>query len=239
MKNTDDKIYGRKIIRNGTQKRVMHEKDAKTMLTVLLIAALVIGILIGTLGGWFLFHTDETTGTEDPVQITEDTKTYGTADGRVFTGEVKWTGKNAPDFTPMNVDMDEDLQEYVFDLCYCYNLDWTFVMAVIEHESQYEAGAISSTNDYGLMQINKANFEWLTKVTGVTDFLNAKDNIRCGVFVIRKLFEKYDDPSKVLMAYNMGEGGAGKLWNMGIYESEYSQDVLTIQERMKGELKND
>lgn len=237
--NRTEKVYGRKIVRDSKPQTKILPKTVKGRFVLVLAIDLILGILIGTLAGFLIWHKTEPTGTEDPVQITEDTKTYGTADGRVFTGEVKWTGKNAPDFTPMNVNMDEDLQEYVFDLCYCYNIDWTFVMAVIEHESQYEAGAISSTDDYGLMQINKANFEWLTKVTGVTDFLNAKDNIRCGVFVIRKLFEKYDDPSKVLMAYNMGEGGAGKLWNMGIYESEYSQDVLTIQVRMKGELKND
>jgi hypothetical protein len=39
------------------------------------------------------------------------------------------------------------------------------------------------------------------------------------------------------MAYNMGENGAGKLWDMGIYQTEYSQDVLTIQQRMEGDKK--
>ena len=198
---------------------------------------LILGILIGTLAGFLIWHKTEPTGTEDPVQITDDTKTYGTADGRVFTGEVNWVGSDAPDFSPLDVDMDEDLQEYVFNLCYCYNIDWTLVMALIEKESQYQSNVVSKTDDYGLMQINKSNFEWLTDVTGVTDFLNEKDNIRCGVFVLRKLFEKYDDPCKVLMAYNMGENGAGKLWDMGIYQTEYSQDVLTIQQRMEGDKK--
>lgn len=198
---------------------------------------LILGILVGICMGFLIWHKVEPTGTEDPVQITDDTKTYGTADGRVFTGEVNWVGSDAPDFSPLDVDMDEDLQEYVFNLCYCYNIDWTLVMALIEKESQYQSNVVSKTDDYGLMQINKSNFEWLTDVTGVTDFLNAKDNIRCGVFVLRKLFEKYDDPCKVLMAYNMGENGAGKLWDMGIYQTEYSQDVLTIQQRMEGDKK--
>lgn len=235
--NRTEKVYGRKIVRDSKPQTKILPKTAKEIFAMVLAIDLILGILIGTLAGFLIWHRTEPTGTEDPVQITDDTKTYGTADGRVFTGEVNWVGSDAPDFSPLDVDMDEDLQEYVFNLCYCYNIDWTLVMALIEKESQYQSNVVSKTDDYGLMQINKSNFEWLTDVTGVTDFLNAKDNIRCGVFVLRKLFEKYDDPCKVLMAYNMGENGAGKLWDMGIYQTEYSQDVLTIQQRMEGDKK--
>lgn len=235
--NRTEKVYGRKIVRDSKPQTKILPKTAKGRFAMVLAIDLILGILIGTLAGFLIWHKTEPTGTEDPVHITDDTKTYGTADGRVFTGEVNWVGSDAPDFSPLDVDMDEDLQEYVFNLCYCYNIDWTLVMALIEKESQYQSNVVSKTDDYGLMQINKSNFEWLTDVTGVTDFLNAKDNIRCGVFVLRKLFEKYDDPCKVLMAYNMGENGAGKLWDMGIYQTEYSQDVLTIQQRMEGDKK--
>lgn len=235
--NRTEKVYGRKIVRDSKPQIKILPKTVKGRFAMVLAIDLILGILVGTLVGFLIWHKTEPTGTEDPVQITDNTKTYGTADGRVFTGEVNWVGSDAPDFSPLNVDMDEDLQEYVFNLCYCYNIDWTLVMALIEKESQYQSNVVSKTDDYGLMQINKSNFEWLTDVTGVTDFLNAKDNIRCGVFVLRKLFEKYDDPCKVLMAYNMGENGAGKLWDMGIYQTEYSQDVLTIQQRMEGDKK--
>ena len=235
--NRTEKVYGRKIVRDSKPQIKILPKTVKGRFAMVLAIDMILGILVGTLVGFLIWHKTEPTGTEDPVQITDDTKTYGTADGRVFTGEVNWVGSDAPDFSPLDVDMDEDLQEYVFNLCYCYNIDWTLVMALIEKESQYQSNVISKTDDYGLMQINKSNFEWLTDVTGVTDFLNAKDNIRCGVFVLRKLFEKYDDPCKVLMAYNMGENGAGKLWDMGIYQTEYSQDVLTIQQRMEGDKK--
>lgn len=235
--NRTEKVYGRKIVRDSKPQTKILPKTVKGRFAMVLAIDLILGILVGICVGFLIWHKTEPTGTEDPVQITDDTKTYGTADGRVFTGEVNWVGSDAPDFSPLNVDMDEYLQEYVFNLCYCYNIDWTLVMALIEKESQYQSNVVSKTDDYGLMQINKSNFEWLTDVTGVTDFLNAKDNIRCGVFVLRKLFEKYDDPCKVLMAYNMGENGAGKLWDMGIYQTEYSQDVLTIQQRMEGDKK--
>ena len=38
------------------------------------------------------------------------------------------------------------------------------------------------------------------------------------------------------MAYNMGEGGASKLWDQGIYQSKYSQRVIGYQETYIKEL---
>ena len=38
------------------------------------------------------------------------------------------------------------------------------------------------------------------------------------------------------MAYNMGESGASKLWNQGIYQSKYSNRVLEYQETYIKEL---
>ena len=89
---------------------------------------------------------------------------------------------------------------------------------------------ISSTNDYGLMQINACNHKWLTEELGITDFIDPYENIKAGLFILRGLLEKYDSTSKVLMAYNMGENGASKLWEQGIFESNYSKDVLQRQE---------
>ena len=56
------------------------------------------------------------------------------------------------------------------------------------------------------------------------------------MFILRKLFEKYETPAKVLMAYNMGEGGASRLWKQGIFEINYSKSVLQIQQEMNAEL---
>ena len=104
-------------------------------------------------------------------------------------------------------------------------------MAMIQHESNFDPSAISRTDDYGLMQINIRNHEWLTDMLGLTDFLDPYENMRCGCFILRNLFEKYQDTDMVLMAYNMGEHGAARLWEEGIYETNYTHSVLTIQEQ--------
>ena len=95
---------------------------------------------------------------------------------------------------------------------------------------------MSATNDYGLMQINEVNHQYLKEQLEIADFLNPYDNIRAGMFILRKLFEKYETPAKVLMAYNMGEGGASYLWRQGIFEINYSKSVLQIQQEMNAEL---
>lgn len=142
----------------------------------------------------------------------------------------------AGDFTPLNVPMDESLQEYVYWMADAYEVDFTFLMALIRNESNFQADVISTTNDYGLMQINQKNHEWLSNAVGVTDFLDPYQNIQAGIYILGTLFEKYDDPHKVLMAYNMGESGASKLWDQGIYQSKYSQRVIGYQETYIKEL---
>ena len=41
------------------------------------------------------------------------------------------------------------------------------------------------------------------------------------------------------MAYNMGENGASRLWEKGIFETDYTQSILTIQEQFNDQLEGD
>ena len=143
------------------------------------------------------------------------------------------------DFKPLDCKMPEEQQEFVYYLCSGYNLDFTLVMALIQHESSFDPNVISNTNDYGYMQINAINHDWLTETIGVTDYTDPYQNIRAGVFVLRKLFERYQDTDMVLMAYNMGENGASRLWEKGIFETDYTQSILTIQEQFNDQLEGD
>ena len=93
-------------------------------------------------------------------------------------------------------------------------------------ESSFRTDVVSDTDDYGLMQINSVNHEKLTENLGITDFTDPYQNIRAGVYILRGLFEKYDDAAKVLMAYNMGDYGASVLWDKGVYSTTYTNKVL-------------
>jgi soluble lytic murein transglycosylase-like protein len=80
----------------------------------------------------------------------------------------------------------------------------------------------------------------LSEEVGFTDFFDPEQNVTAGLYMLRDLFEKYEDPALVLMTYNMGETGAKRLWDKGIYTSDYAEAVLQqaeiyneeIQERM-------
>lgn len=170
-------------------------------------------------------------------QIQSEVVVYGAYDDRVLTQEISldW-GTDNLEFTPLDVAMDEEQQEFIFYLCAGYNLDFTLVMALIEYESNYQADAVSETNDYGLMQINHINHDWLTKTIGVTDYLDPYQNVRAGCFIFRKLFEKYQDADMVLMAYKMGETGASRLWKNGVFSIDYTESIRSIQQKFNEQL---
>lgn len=133
-----------------------------------------------------------------------------------------------------DISLSAELQEYTYNRCEELGLvapgvDYPTVLALMSKESGYTAEAVSGTGDYGIMQINTVNHGWLREELGITDFLDAEQSIDAGTEMLARLSEKYGDPHKVLMAYNMGEGGAAKLWAQGITSSEYSRDIMALR----------
>lgn len=163
-----------------------------------------------------------------------ETLIYGrTADGKIFDGDMSVSYESEDTlFVPLGVPLDSDVQEFIYYLSKGYNMDFTFVMAIIQQESGYQPDAVSNTDDYGLMQINKVNHGYITDEIGVTNYLDPYENVRAGMFILRKLFEKYETPEKVLMAYNLGESGAKALWDKGVFETNYSKSVQRIQSEL-------
>ena len=133
-----------------------------------------------------------------------------------------------------DVPMEDELQEYTQDVCAEYEFPcYDIVVAMIWTESDFREDIVSKTNDWGYIQINGINHKTLTEELGITDFLDGRQNIRAGVYMIQKLYHKYGDIGKALMAYNCGEYGAAGLWAEGVYSTNYSR---TIQKRA-GELR--
>lgn len=225
------------------------KKSAKRFYQRILISWMAVAVVFSLVGGAVGYavaknneksedatQDDAEAGTTEepaPEIVPEPVTTYpifGAVDDRVFTHEISldW-GSDELDYVPLTDELDDDVQEFVFYLCAGYNLDFTLVMAIIQQESNFKPGAVSVTNDYGLMQINHINHAWLSETLGITDFLDPYQNVRAGTFILRKLFERYGDTNKVLMAYNMGEGNASKLWAQGVYSTSYTESVTKRQ----------
>lgn len=136
-----------------------------------------------------------------------------------------------------DIPLSHSLQDYIYEICNDEEVPVTLVLALIEHESKFNPDTVSSTDDYGLMQINACNHEYLEKAYRTSDYLDPYQNVFCGTKIIGKLIRKYEgDYHKALMAYNMGEAGARKCWHEGKYTSKYSRAIMELKAEYEEEL---
>lgn len=134
-----------------------------------------------------------------------------------------------------NIPLSAALQRYTYYMCDEYGIAdyYELALAVMWQESNFTTDLISSTNDYGIMQINYCNYSWLNETLGVDNLLDTYQNINAGTYMLAKLLYKYNDMHRALMAYNMGEAGARSLWAAGIYSSSYSRSVAAKLNELK------
>lgn len=192
-----------------------------------LIVAFVIGTTFGASGTYALMKNKSSSKYGDSKNIDEEI-------------DINWSNADMMQFKPIDIDLDENIQEFIYLLCDAYNIDYSFVLALIDQESSFTVNAVSDNSDYGLFQINEVNHEELKNALGITDINDPYENTRAGMFILRKLFEKYEEPTKVLMAYNMGETGAKALWDKNVFSTNYTKKILNLQkEYEKRLLKND
>ena len=206
--------------RKRLNRRTVVAIQVYSFLAGIFLVGLIAGLVIGRLTAPAVKTEAEDT---QPTQIVTE------------TAELPTIETVAPTVAYYDVPLSEGLQEYIFFLCESENVPVPLVMAMIEKESAFDASAISRTNDYGLMQINKMNHEWLSEEYGVTNFLDPFQNVYCGIEILSDYLSTYEgDVNKALMAYNMGEYGASKLWNKGITSSSYSEAVVALMAHYEG-----
>ena len=178
---------------------------------------LVLLVLIGGVLGFFLAKL--TTPPQETITVTKTVEVpayksnvlVGTADVFLF-----------------DVPLSDSLQRYIYEICADENVPVTLVMAMIEHESGFDPEAVSPTDDYGLMQINAVNHEWLKEEYRCADMMNPYQNVFCGISIISSYIDKYGELDKALMAYNMGNYGAQKAWKNGVTSIAYSEEILSL-----------
>lgn len=130
-------------------------------------------------------------------------------------------------------------QEYVYSLCKAYNIDYAFILGVMETESNFNNATISTTDDYGIMQLNAITHSTLCKAIGVKEVKTFENNVHGGIYMFSVLFNKYNDTNHVLMAYNMGVNGSNIAWKQGIRHTHYTDVVNKNIKKWKKVLTND
>lgn len=142
------------------------------------------------------------------------------------------------EFVPLPVPMTDADQEIVFGICQKNGVAFPLVMAIIEHESDFDRTARSQTGDSGYMQINDCNAESMSDL-GFSDLYDLEQNVGAGVHILKELFSKHEgDVTFVLMAYNAGEKGARNMRDSGIYETEYTVEILERAEAFSSYIDN-
>ena len=125
-----------------------------------------------------------------------------------------------------HVPLDAELQSYTEKMCDLYDVPLELAYAVMQVESGFTPAARSSTGDYGLMQINGINAGWLKDKLGITDLLDARQNIQAGCYMLGMYLSEYEgNVNCALMAYNLGAAGAKKAWSAGTYSTAYTDKV--------------
>lgn len=128
--------------------------------------------------------------------------------------------------------LDPELQKTMYICCEKYGVPLALALAVAEKESEFNPDAVSKTSDFGLMQINTCNFEYLLE-KGI-DPCTYEGNIEAGVLLLGENLELYGDEGLAVMAYNCGRAGARRLWADGVYSTSYSRDVMELYEKWLG-----
>lgn len=130
----------------------------------------------------------------------------------------------------------DDLKAYTESVCEEYNVDYSLALGVIYNESRFQSSKThlnsNGTTDYGLMQVNEVNLEYLYKTLGInsmSELLDDRVGIRCGVELLAYHKGYTNDDSAALLRYQVGAGKYKKYLQSGRYTNQTHQQVLTYQ----------
>lgn len=126
-------------------------------------------------------------------------------------------------------DIPFEWQDYLYEKCVEYDMidKYELLLAQIYVESKFNPKAISKTNDYGLMQINKKYHDYISELTGVDDFLDPYESMDAGCYLMHKYYNEYPIET-ALVAYNSGVGKIKK----GVTKTKYSDHVIGTLDKL-------
>jgi membrane-bound lytic murein transglycosylase F len=107
-----------------------------------------------------------------------------------------------------------------------YGFDWRLILAVMKQESRFAHHAESRRGASGLMQIMPGTEEEVARKLAVVDLSHPENNIRGGIFYLRKLYDLFDGGDEAdrikltLAAYNAGPSRIFDAQDLAVYLQE-------------------
>lgn len=142
-------------------------------------------------------------------------------------------------FRAYNISLPVEQQQYAFNICKKYGIEYELFLAVMYKESNYRSDA-TGINSYGLCQIHSSNFSMLTARLGVTNFYDPYDNMTAGAYILSTYFNvarNYVSGEDVevyaLNAYNMGDGAYyTQCFSQGVLHRGYSSSIIAMRNNL-------
>ncbi len=142
-------------------------------------------------------------------------------------------------FREYDIALPVDQQQYAYNICKRYGIEYELFLAMMFQESRFVATAFGGNNSYGLCQIHITNHETLRAGLGINDYFDPYDNMTAGAYLLSTYLEAGrkrvpDDPNTAIVyglnAYNMGEGAYYSLcYSKGIIDRDYSTSVINLR----------
>lgn len=135
------------------------------------------------------------------------------------------------DYYIESISLSEEKQKMLYDAAQEFGIPYELAVAVVWRESDFENIYGDGGKAYGYFQIwPKWHTERANRL-GVYDLMDTEGNFRVGCSLLADYIKSCDgDIHKALMVYNMGAGGASKLWRQGITTSKYSRAIVAYME---------
>lgn len=128
------------------------------------------------------------------------------------------------------IPLSRELQEFTYNRCLEEEISYPVVLSVMWKESSFNPHAVgynsNGTSDSGIMQINSSNHQRLKHELGLTNLMDAKQNITAGTSMLGDLIQEHGEYFGV-MAYKSGEYGMLDEKAAGDYSSPYANTVLS------------
>ena len=118
---------------------------------------------------------------------------------------------------------DDELKEYTKGLCEETGVPYEYVLGVIWLESRFDGSVRSSYggySNYGLMQINGINYEYLKDKIGlenVEDLMDEKMNIKAGITLLKEHLDYTGDYDDMILRYQVGIWGFNRKYIYLLY----------------------
>lgn len=206
------------------KKRLRQQR--RSLLVMVLLSIIVISLL-----------TTHVFAQASDVNLKENDKTLAVKKEKVSVQAVK---KATTSVYNSAIPMPKAHQEYLYGLTTKYGLDYKKTLALIQHESMFNANAVNKTKDYGYFQVNLVNHKDLAKNLGTANQpFDPYVNMQWGAYMLSELYsdwaeEGYTGQSLdevVWSSYNKGKTGFLKYGHATVYINKMNASIADINKK--------